>query len=141
VVFTSATNLICKVTGSTVTFLNVGTCTIDANQAGNTLFTKAPQVQQTFAVAKAATALVAKTESATSKTMSATLTRSFDGKPLVSQLVKFSIAGVTKCTAYTNVDGVVTCTFTGTRPAGTPTYVATYAGTTDYVASTGSAPL
>ena len=45
----SATS-ICSISGSTVSFTAVGTCVIDANQAGNANYTAAPQVQQTFGV-------------------------------------------------------------------------------------------
>ena len=47
----SATS-VCSISGSTVSFLGVGTCVIDANQAGNANFNAAPQVQQSFAVGK-----------------------------------------------------------------------------------------
>ena len=43
---------VCSIAGSTVSFLTVGTCKINANQAGNANYTAAPQVQQSFAVAK-----------------------------------------------------------------------------------------
>lgn len=45
---------VCSVAGSTVSFIGVGTCTINANQAGNTAFNAAPQVQQSFAVGQGA---------------------------------------------------------------------------------------
>ena len=45
---------ICTVSGSTVSFVGAGTCTINANQAGNGSYNPAPQVQQSFAVAKVA---------------------------------------------------------------------------------------
>jgi hypothetical protein len=54
VVFTSATTSVCTVSGSTVTLVGVGTCTIDANQAGNADISAAPQVTQSFAVASEA---------------------------------------------------------------------------------------
>ena len=41
----------CSISGATVTFVAVGTCVIDANQAGNASYEAAPQVQQSFAVA------------------------------------------------------------------------------------------
>ncbi|MCE7951009.1 MAG: Ig-like domain repeat protein [Xanthomonadales bacterium PRO7] len=44
---------VCSLSGSTVSFIGVGTCVIDANQAGNANYNAAPQAQQTFAVAKA----------------------------------------------------------------------------------------
>ena len=39
----------CSISGATVTFVAVGTCVIDANQAGNTSYEAATQVQQSFA--------------------------------------------------------------------------------------------
>ncbi|MFY9824126.1 MAG: hypothetical protein WAM82_22310 [Thermoanaerobaculia bacterium] len=45
----SATS-VCSISGSTVSFIGVGTCVIDANQAGNANYNAAPQVQQSFAV-------------------------------------------------------------------------------------------
>jgi hypothetical protein len=41
---------VCSITGSTVTFTSSGTCTIDANQTGNTNYQAAPQTQQTVSV-------------------------------------------------------------------------------------------
>ena len=43
---------VCSIAGSTVSFIGVGTCVIDANQAGDANYNAAPQVQQSFAVAK-----------------------------------------------------------------------------------------
>ena len=40
----------CAISGATVTFVAVGTCVIDANQAGSTGYQAATQVQQSFAV-------------------------------------------------------------------------------------------
>ena len=42
--------LVCTLSGATVSFVGSGTCTIDANQAGNASYQAAPQVQQSFAV-------------------------------------------------------------------------------------------
>jgi hypothetical protein len=53
VTFTSATPAICTVSGSTVNFVGVGTCTINANQAGDANYDAAAQTPQTFIVAKA----------------------------------------------------------------------------------------
>jgi parallel beta-helix repeat protein len=53
VVFTSATPSTCTVSGSTVSFVGLGTCTINANQAGNANYDAAPQVTQTMTVVKA----------------------------------------------------------------------------------------
>jgi hypothetical protein len=56
VTFTAAPSSagICTVSGSTVSFVGGGTCTISANQAGNSSYEPAPQVQQSFTVAPAA---------------------------------------------------------------------------------------
>jgi hypothetical protein len=53
VTFTSTTLGVCTVSGATVTIVAAGTCTIAANQAGNGNYNAAPQVSQSFAVAKA----------------------------------------------------------------------------------------
>ena len=41
---------ICNLSGSTVTLVGAGTCTINANQAGNGSYQAAPQVQQSFTI-------------------------------------------------------------------------------------------
>jgi hypothetical protein len=48
--FTSTTTDICTVSGATATFIAAGTCTIDANQAGNSTYAAAPMVSQSFTV-------------------------------------------------------------------------------------------
>ena len=49
----SSTSGACSLTGSTVSFTGIGTCVIDAGQAGNNSYTAAPQVQQTFTIGPA----------------------------------------------------------------------------------------
>jgi hypothetical protein len=49
--FTSGAPSVCSVSGSVVSFVGTGTCVVDANQAGNTTYAPAPQVQQSFSVA------------------------------------------------------------------------------------------
>jgi hypothetical protein len=43
---------VCTISGSTLTMVHAGTCTIDANQAGNGTYAAAPQVQQSFTIAR-----------------------------------------------------------------------------------------
>ena len=43
---------VCTVSGSTVTIVGGGTCTVNANQGGNGSYLAAPQVQQSFTVAR-----------------------------------------------------------------------------------------
>lgn len=50
VVFTSSTPSICTVSGSTVTGVKAGTCTIAANQAGNAIYNAAVQATESFSV-------------------------------------------------------------------------------------------
>src|SRR5207237_488143 len=53
--FTSATASVCTsggTNGATITFVTIGTCTINANQAGNTSWNAAPQNQQSFTISK-----------------------------------------------------------------------------------------
>ena len=45
---------VCSISGSSVSFIGVGTCVIDANQAGNATYSPAPQVQQSFPVGQGA---------------------------------------------------------------------------------------
>ncbi len=52
VTFTSSTTGVCTVTsGGALTFVTAGTCTINANQAGDSAYQPAPQVSQSFAIA------------------------------------------------------------------------------------------
>jgi len=48
--FTSTTKPVCTVSGNTVTLVAVGTCNIQANQAGNGNYAPAPAVNQSFQV-------------------------------------------------------------------------------------------
>lgn len=53
VTFASSTTGVCTISGSTVTGVAAGTCTITANQAGNANYSAAPQVQQSFGISAA----------------------------------------------------------------------------------------
>ena len=48
--FTSDTTSVCTVSGTTVTFVSTGNCTINANQAGDADWDAATQVSRTFAI-------------------------------------------------------------------------------------------
>ncbi len=50
VAFTATTPGVCTVAGALASFVAAGTCTIDANQAGDSAFAAAPQVEQSFTV-------------------------------------------------------------------------------------------
>jgi hypothetical protein len=55
----AASSSVCSLSGSTstVSFAGPGTCTIDADQAGNSNYDAAPQMQQSFAVGKGSQAI------------------------------------------------------------------------------------
>lgn len=53
--YASTTTTVCTVSGSTATFLIAGTCTLTAGQAGNTNYTAATSVTQSFTVQAAST--------------------------------------------------------------------------------------
>jgi len=55
VTFSSGAPTVCSVSGATVSFTGAGTCTIDANQAGNADYLSAPQITQSFIVKPKAT--------------------------------------------------------------------------------------
>ena len=48
--FASATPIVCTVSGTTVTLVAIGECTINANQAGGSGWDAAPQFSQTFTI-------------------------------------------------------------------------------------------
>ncbi len=50
VAFSSGTPSVCSLESSTVSFIGAGTCTIDAEQAGNSNYDTAPEVRQSFIV-------------------------------------------------------------------------------------------
>jgi hypothetical protein len=69
VTFSSSTTAVCTVTGSTVTFVGAGTCTVLADQAGSTAYLPAPQQSQTFSVAKSSQSVTFTTPPPSSATM------------------------------------------------------------------------
>ncbi len=123
VTFTSATPSICTVSGNAATVVAVGTCTIDANQTGNAIYTAAPQVAQSFVVSALSqsigfAALTNQTIGVAPFTISATASSKL---PVV-----FSSATTSTCTVSGNTVTVVavgTCTINANQ-VGNPTYAA-----------------
>jgi len=125
--FSSATTGVCAASGSTVTIVSAGTCTIDADQPGNTTYTKAPQVQRSLTVAKAGQAIgfgALSAQLSTAAPFTVGATGGASGNP-----VTFAAGPSTVCSAGgTNgstitVVGVGTCTVTASQ-AGTTNYLA-----------------
>lgn len=124
------TNNACVVTGSTVSMIHAGTCVVAADQAGNATFDAAPQVTQSFTVAKAP-----QTISFTSSPPASAYpgdvyvvaaTGGASGNPVV-----FSVDPATTNDACTVSGNTVTM-----QSAGTCVIAADQAGNADYLAAT-----
>jgi hypothetical protein len=125
VTFASTTPATCSVAGTTVTGLGAGTCTISANQAGNTNYNAAPQVMQSFSIAKGAQAIIFGTAPA-NVTVGTTGTVSATGGPSGSPIVFASTTPSTCSVSGATVTGVA---------AGTCTISANQAGNANYNAA------
>ncbi|HLY16683.1 MAG TPA: FG-GAP-like repeat-containing protein [Bryobacteraceae bacterium] len=122
--FASTTPAVCTVSGATVTLVAAGTCTIQASQAGNTNYTAATPVNQSFQVTQASqtitfSGLSNRSYSLTPFTVSATAS---SGLP-----VSFASATTTICTVSGNSVTMVT--------VGTCTIQATQSGNTNFAAA------
>ena len=124
VAFTSATSGVCTVSGTTVTVLTAGTCTLNANQAGNANYEAASQVSQSFTIAKASQSI----------TFTDPVDITYGQSPSSLSATSASTLTVTFTTATSGV-----CTVTGTTltllTAGTCTINANQTGDTNYEAA------
>ena len=122
VAFTSATPASCTVNGTVVSFVGAGTCTINANQAGNGLYNAAPQTQQSFAVRTSqsitftstppATATATGTSYVVTATASSGLAVSFSsGSTSVCTVTGSTVSFVTAGTCLVNADQAGNGTF------------------------------
>jgi hypothetical protein len=110
----------CSVAGSTVTLLHTGTCTLEAEQAGDATYLPAPAVEQSFqvlpdpvptrlTVAPTLLRVSGGLIRITVGIVSARLTRA-DGTAVPGAIVTFTSAGSRLCSATTAADGTATCT-------------------------------
>jgi hypothetical protein len=74
VTYSSLTTGVCNVSGSTVTIVTAGLCTIAADQAGNTSVAAAPRVTQSITINKANQAALTATSTLTTLTVGQTAT-------------------------------------------------------------------
>ena len=122
--FTSATTSVCTVSGTMATFLTTGTCTIDANQAGNSTYSAAPTVAQSFNVTGESQTITFKNPGAQTV-----------GTPLI--LSATASSGLT--VSFTSQTASV-CAVSGTTAtflaSGTCTINANQAGNSNYAAAT-----
>jgi hypothetical protein len=104
----------CTISGATVRLTSVGSCTITASQSGNATYNPAPDVSQTFAIAKAAQSitfgpLARKTYGAPDFSVSATASSHL--------LVSFAASGRCTVTGTTvHLTGTGSCTVTASQP-------------------------
>ena len=126
VAYVSTTTGVCTVSGTTVSLLAVGNCSITANQSGNSNFAAAAPVSQTFAITKAASS-VALTSSAPSVFFGqpVTLTATVTGIAPTGT-VTFSDGGATLGSVA--LTGSTASFTTSTLSAGSHSFTATYNG-------------
>ncbi|MDR7191561.1 fibronectin type III domain-containing protein [Luteimonas terrae] len=97
--FSSSTTGVCTVTsGGTLTFLAAGSCTINADQGGDTGFLAAPQISRTFtvnAIVPGAPTAVSATAGDTEATLAFTAPASNGGSAVIGYTVTSSPSGFT----------------------------------------------
>ena len=121
--FASTTPTICSVTGSTVSGIAVGTCTIAATQTGNTNYNAAAQVTQNISVGQGTQAI----------TFGAAPAVAVGGTGIVTVSSSSGLA-VTLISSTTSICTIAGTTVTGVK-AGTCTILANQAGNANYTAA------
>ena len=135
VTFTSSTTGVCTVSGTTLTFVTAGTCTINADQAGDSSFLAASQVSRSFTVnpiAPDAPTIGTATAGDTQASVAFTAPVNFGGAAITSYTVTASPGGLTGTGASSPIvvadltNGVAySFTVTATNSAGTGSASAT----------------
>jgi hypothetical protein len=116
----------CSLAGSTVSFQHAGTCVVDANQAGNSDYLPANQVQQSIAVGKGSQAINFTTTAPTGAQVGGSYTpgaTSTSGLAVAISLDATS-TGCTLSSGTVNFTGAGTCVIDANQP-----------GNTDYLAA------
>ena len=106
----ASTTADCSITGGIVSFQAAGDCSGDANQAGNANYNAAPQVQQTFAVAKANQTVTFTSTAPASGTIGGTYTPTATASSGLTPVITLDASS----TGSTLTAGVVHFTATGT---------------------------
>lgn len=130
VTFSSSTTGVCTITGGgALSFVTAGSCTINADQAGNAAYNAAPQVSQTFsvnAIVPAAPTMGTATAGNTQASVSFTAPASNGGAAITGYTVTSNPGGFTgtgagsPITVTSLTNGIsYTFTVTATNPAGT----------------------
>jgi hypothetical protein len=139
VTFGSRTPVVCSVSGNTVTILAAGTCTILASQADNNNYNAATNVNQSFAVAKAAsTTTVTSSANPAGSGQNVTFTATVSspaGTPTGTVTFRDGVSPITGCTDVALVAGQAACT-TSTLTVGAHSITADYSGDINFDGST-----
>jgi len=122
----------CSITGSTVSLLGVGNCIVDANQAGDTNYAAAPEVQQHFSVLAHAQSIAFTSSVPSSPTVGGIYTVSATGGASGNP-VTFTIDATSAAGACTITDSTVSL-----LGVGLCVIDANQTGNTDYTAATQS---
>ena len=106
---------VCTISGATVSFVGAGTCTIDANQAGNSEYEPAPQAQQPVGVGKGAQTITFTSAPPSSATVGGPIytvvaTGGGSKNPVTFTIVPASSAACTISGASVSFIGAGTCT-------------------------------
>jgi len=139
---TFSTTSMCTVSGSKVHFIGVGTCVIEANQAGDTDYLAADQTSQSFTVGKATSKIALRLSAAKVifgkekvERFSVTVAPQFAGSTPTGR-VTIRNGGTVLCTTSLS-SGKATCRLSPSElKAGTYRLVAAYRGSTDFNGST-----
>lgn len=140
VTFASTTAAICTVSASMVTLTGAGLCTINANQAAGGSYAAAPQVTQSFSVAKAAASVVlvaSGNPSGFGQSVTFTATVS-GGGATPSGTVTFDDGGTTICNAIPLNGSAVAACVTAALAVGQHAIGATYGGSANHLGASGS---
>jgi hypothetical protein len=138
--YSSSTATICTVSGSTVTGVKAGTCTIAASQPGDSNYNPAVAVAQNLTVGKGSstTILTALPGSPILKSTLMTLTAQVSGQGRIpTGDVEFKDGTIPLGTGHIGVNGIATYT-SNALIVGTHTLTASYTGDLDYLVSQGS---
>ncbi|MFZ3219640.1 MAG: autotransporter domain-containing protein [Rhodoferax sp.] len=113
--FTSTTTGVCTITsGGVLTFVMAGTCTINADQAGNTTYLAATTVTQSFTVAPLVGVLTFATPGSASATMGSTFTNVATSTLTGGSYGAISYSSSNTAVATVNASGVITPVSAGT---------------------------
>lgn len=127
VTLSSSTPFVCSVSGATLTMVSTGTCTVNANQAGNGSYSAAPQVSQSFgivATVPGAPTIGAATAGDTTASIAFTAPSSTGGSPILSYTASCNGVSSSGNSSPINVGGLTngvtyTCSVTATNALGT----------------------